>query len=385
MNADLTAWLDEHLAALVALRRDLHAHPELAWGEERTTAVVAAALERAGLAPKELAGGTGLVCDVGSGDGPALLLRADLDALPLQEATGLPWASTVPGLAHACGHDVHTAVVLGAGLALAALGCPRPVRLLFQPAEEVMPGGALSVVEQGVLEGVGSAFALHCDPSLDVGHVGVRPGPITAATDDLTVTLTGPGGHTSRPHLTVDLVQAMATVLTGLPSALSRRVDPRAGLAMVWGAVHAGSASNAIPSEAVARGTVRVLDSTVWDALPPLVEELVRALAAPYGATVDVVHIQGVPPVDNDLVCSERLVAAAERALGAGAATPTPQSLGGEDFGWITRAVPGAMGRLGVRAPGSVGVRDLHRGTFDVDEDCLAAGIRVLVEVALGD
>lgn len=228
-------WLAEHADELVAWRRDLHAHPELGNQEHRTTAVLVEHLRAAGLAPKVLSRGTGVVCDVGTGEAPIVVLRADIDALPLQDEKLVPYRSTIPGLCHACGHDVHTTAVLGAGLALAQVAdsLQGTVRLVFQPAEEQMPGGALDVLADGWMEGVASAFGLHCDPALEVGRVGLKSGAITAAADALEIVLTGPGGHTSRPHNTVDLVHVLSTIATGLPDALGRLVDPRAGLCLV--------------------------------------------------------------------------------------------------------------------------------------------------------
>ncbi|MFD4181639.1 amidohydrolase, partial [Rhodococcus sp. NPDC058514] len=247
----MTEWIDrwvvDHAAELSTWRRHIHAHPELARHEYATTEFVATRLIAAGLAPEILPGGTGLTCDIGP-DGPRVALRADMDALPLQEATGAPYASTVTGVSHACGHDAHTTILLGAGLALAqAPALPVGVRLIFQPAEEVMPGGALEAVAAGALEGVSRIFALHCDPRLEAGRVGVRLGAITSAADTVELILDSPGGHTSRPHLTTDLVYALGTVITGLPGMLSRRIDPRTSTVMVWGAVTAGQAPNAIP------------------------------------------------------------------------------------------------------------------------------------------
>ncbi|MGZ6825704.1 MAG: amidohydrolase [Mycobacteriales bacterium] len=378
----LDAWLDEHGPGLVALRRDLHRHPELGRLEHRTTRLLCERLEAAGLAPQVLRVGTGLVCDVGEGDGPPVVLRADLDALPLHDAKDVPYRSQVPGVCHACGHDVHTAVVLGAGLALQALGSAGRVRLVFQPAEEQMPGGALDVLAEGWLEGASAAFALHCDPSLEVGRVGLRPGPLTAAADSVEVLLSGPGGHTSRPHNTVDLVHVLAEVATGLPAALSRLVDPRAGMALVWGHVSAGLAHNAIPREGVLRGTLRVLDTAAWQQAPELVERVVAAIVAPYGAEATVTYLRGVPPVVNDPGATALLTAAVHTALGAEAAAVSPQSLGGEDFAWYLDHVPGSMARLGVRPPGEGPQVDLHMPSFDVDEAAIAVGVRVLVAAA---
>lgn len=202
-----------------------------------------------------------------------LALRADIDALPIPDTKAdCDYRSTVPGMAHACGHDVHTTAVLGAGLVLARLHragqLPYPVRLIFQPAEEVLPGGAPDAIESGVLEGVGRIIGVHCDPKVDAGRIGLRAGPITSACDRLEVSLDGPGGHTARPHLTTDLVTAAAKVVSEVPALLARRVDARAGLAVTWGRIEAGHACNVIPQHAELSGTVRCLDLDAWRAAP---------------------------------------------------------------------------------------------------------------------
>jgi amidohydrolase len=310
-------------------------------------------------------------------------LRADIDALPLVEATRQPFSSTVDGVMHACGHDAHTAILIGAALTLAsAPALPGRIRLIFQPAEEVMPGGALDVLAAGVLSGVDRIFALHCAPHLRVGQVGIRVGPITSASDLLEVRLSSPGGHTSRPHLTADLVHALGTMITGLPSLLSRRVDPRSGTVLVWGAVQAGQAANTVPREGSLRGTLRTGDPRVWDDLEPLVRELVTALLAPTGVGFDLHHIRGVPPVVNDPSSTAMLRDGIAAALGADAATSTEQSSGGEDFAWYLQHVPGSMCRLGVWS-GEGTQHDLHQPTFDLDERALLLGVRVMVHTAL--
>lgn len=376
----LDKWVADHEADLIAVRRDIHAHPELARQEHRTTTLLASRLRRAGLSP-QLLPGTGLICDLGT-SGPMVGLRADIDALPLADSKSTPYASTVDGVCHACGHDVHSAVVLGAGLALAAAPeLPGRVRLIYQPAEEVTPGGALEVLAQGVTDGLERVYALHCDPRLEVGRVGIRVGPITAASDTVEVHLSGPGGHTARPHLTADLVYALGQVITEVPALLSRVVDPRDGMSLIWGAVQAGTAANAIPDEGFARGTVRMLDRSTWHGAEKVVTSLIEQVTAPTGVAVEVRYTRGVPPVDNDRVSVGYLEAGVEAALGPAGRADTPQSMGGDDFGWYLEKVPGAMARLGVHGSGPQ--RDLHQGSFDADERAIATGVRVLVHTAL--
>ncbi len=199
---------------------------------------------------------------------------------------------------------------------LAGTALPGRVRLVFQPAEEVMPGGALDVIEAGLVDSADLALAVHCDPSLEVGRVGLRSGPITAASDMVTMRLHGPGGHTSRPHNTVDLIYALGQLLTALPAALTRRIDPRAAVTLVWGMVQAGSVANAIPQTAIARGTVRVLDRDTWATVPDVLDCLAQQIVAPYGATLEIDHKRGVPPVVNDARAVALLTAAAGSALG---------------------------------------------------------------------
>lgn len=383
MNPYVEKWLDEHTADLTLWRRHIHANPELARQEYATTEFVAQHLRAAGLVPKVLPRGTGLICDIGPADGPRIALRADMDALPMQELTGLPFESTVPGVSHACGHDAHTTVLLGTGLALATVpDLPVGVRLVFQPAEEVMPGGALDVVAAGGLEGVSRIFALHCDPRLEVGKVGMRVGPITSAADTIEIVLDSPGGHTSRPHLTGDLVYGLGTVITGLPGMLSRRIDPRTGTVMVWGAVSAGKAPNAIPRTGMLAGTVRTGDHDTWHLLEPMVREIVHGLLAPTGVSYELDYRRGVPPVVNDEL-SAQMFADAIRAIGPDVLADTPQSGGGEDFSWYLEQVPGAMGRLGVWS-GHGPELDIHQANFDLDERALPVGVRVMTNLALG-
>jgi amidohydrolase len=392
LAADLLATIDQsaerYRDRMIEIRRDIHAHPELSWQEVRTSALVADELRRAGLDPVPLPKGTGLICDVvGEPGGPTVLLRADLDALPITDEKHTPYRSQNEGVAHACGHDVHTATVLGAGLALSDLAAtgrlPGTVRLVFQPAEEVLPGGALVAIEAGALEHVSRVFAVHCDPRVDAGQVALRSGAITGATDSVKVGLTGPGGHTARPQLTVDVVAALADVVSRTPTILSRRVDPRAGLSLIWGRLSAGSAANVIPEHGEAAGSVRVLDRATWSDLAELVPEVIRHIAAPYGGDLRIDYVRGVPPAVNDPAATDAFRAAAAAALGPAALQETAQSMGAEDFAWFLDRVPGVLCRLGVRRAGMTEAPDLHRGDFDVDETAIAIGSRVLMAASL--
>ncbi|GMA88253.1 amidohydrolase [Angustibacter aerolatus] len=360
----------------------MHAHPEPAREEHRTTDLVAARLEKADVAVQRLPG-TGLVAEVGRDAGDresdvrTVGLRADMDALRMDDLTADPWRSTVDGLAHACGHDVHTVALLGAGLALreqhARSPLPGRVRLLFQPAEEVMPGGARDLLDAGVADGIESIYALHCDPSIDVGQVGLRKGPITSACDQVLVRLRGKGGHTSRPHLTQDLTFALAKVVTDVPAALSRRLDPRAGASLVWGYVRAGSAKNVVPSLGEAGGTLRILDVRAWELARGFVTDLVAAVVAPYGVQAEVEYVRGVPPVVNSAGPARSFARAATGVVGASGVVTTEQSLGGEDFAWYLERTPGAMARLGTRTPGGP-TNDLHQGDLRVDDRAVPIG-----------
>ncbi|MEV0398336.1 amidohydrolase [Polymorphospora rubra] len=386
LPGQLDRWLASRGAELVSVRRHIHAHPELSHQEFETAALVARELAVAGLSPRLLPKGNGVICDVGEGD-RVIALRADLDALPLPDTKDVPYRSTVDGVAHACGHDVHTTVLLGVGLALAQLAdrgeLSGRVRLLFQPAEEVIPSGAPEVIAAGGLRDVAAIYALHCAPQLAAGLVGVRSGPLTAAADTVEVRLTGRGGHTARPHLTADLIHALGRVIVDVPALLDRRVDARAGVSMVWGRVHAGEAYNAIPGEGSIKGTVRILNREAWREAPELISQLVKDVVAGTGAEAEVLYTRGVPPVINDRMASAIVAGAAGAALGPDRVVEAEISMGGEDFAFYLDQVPGAMIRLGTGVPGVDSRFDIHQSAFDVDERAIGYGVRVMVHTAL--
>ena len=374
---------------LIAIRRDIHAHPETGHHEHRTTALIVDQLERAGLVVKVLPVGTGAYCDVLPGgweDSSGLVgLRADIDALPIPDGKNVDYASRNPGVCHACGHDVHTSILLGVGIVLSRLRdldlLPRGVRLIFQPAEETSPGGALDAIEGGVLHDLTEIYALHCDPRTDAGKLALKVGPITSAVDQVNITLSGIGGHTSRPQLTQDVVGALGALATMTQLLLSRRIDPRSGVSLMWGSMHSGSVANAIPRSGEIVGTLRALDAAGWQMAKQLIPELAADIVRPFGVDVDVVVTDGVPPAVNHARGVRRLTRATEEMLGPDAVRTTEQSLGGEYFSWMLQEVPGALARLGVRTPGKI-CPDIHQPTFVVDEACIPVGLKVLSEVA---
>lgn len=369
---------------LIRFRREVHQNPELSYLEKKTTERIFRTLTDAGLSPKHLKG-TGCYVDIG--EGPlAAAFRADIDALPIQEETDLPYASCKDGVMHACGHDIHQTVMLGLAIALHRLNQELPlgarIRVIFQPAEEQLPGGAVDVIAQGILKGVPRAFALHCEPKVDVGKIGTRIGAITSASDTIKISLKGRGGHTSRPHLTEDLVYALSQIAINVPAVLSRKTDVRSGVLVVWGQMEAGVAPNAIPSTAFLAGTMRCLDADVWKQAGTMLDEVVEQIAAPYGVEVELEHFRGVPPTVNTEDEVAMIESACRAEVGEDSVVLVEQSMGGEDFAWMLQEVPGALIRLGTRTPDGPSY-DLHRGDYAPDEGAIEVGVRVMAATAL--
>ncbi|GGA75673.1 putative peptidase/amidohydrolase [Pseudoclavibacter endophyticus] len=385
-RAGIERWLASHDGEVVAWRHHLHRNPELGHSEHATTSFVAEALRAAGLAPRILPGGTGLTVDLepvgGAGDGPLVALRADLDALPIREASGEPFASEVDGVMHACGHDVHTASLLGAVLALASLPhLPGRIRAIFQPAEEVMTG-AIAAIDAGVMHGVDQIFMLHVAPGLRTGTIGAATGPATSSSDAITVRLTGPGGHSSRPNDTADIVYALGSVITSLPALLTRRLDPLDAGVLVWGQVESGKTANVIPTEGLLRGTLRLGSREAWDEAPALVAELLDGVLAPTRASHELEYQRGVPPVVNDAAAVALASRVADDDLGHDAFVPLPRTGAGEDFAYYLDHAPGALISLGVW-DGRGEPTSVHRDTFRADDAALAVGVRTYAGLAL--
>lgn len=374
----LQALVDGIVPQAVELRRLLHRHPEPANEEHRTTALIASSLDENGITYHDRKPRTGLWLDIGPE--PRIAYRADLDALPIDEPEENTPRSQNPGWMHACGHDAHAAIAFGIAVALRNLDPPSGVRILFQPAEEAFPGGAGQFVDEGLVDGLKGIMAFHIDPSLQTGKVGSRVGPITASADKFTLVLEGPGGHTARPHQTVDLIADAARLVHELPGVLRRTVDARSILTVAFGSIQGGTTSNVIPTRVELQGTARTLDRALWDVLPGLMDKAVGSLMAWSGARYSLDYVQAIPPVVNDHAVVHAATTAISDLLGDAVVVPTEPSMGGEDFANYLSVAPGALLRLGSSGRG----HDLHSPGFSLDEGTIGVGIRAGVAAVIG-
>ncbi len=368
---------------MVAWRREIHMHPELGFQETRTAALVADLLRRLGCRVQTGVGRTGVVGELGHG-APIVAVRADMDALPIHEENEVPYASQVPGVMHACGHDAHTAIALGVATLLAQETFPGTVRLLFQPAEEVADeegqSGAVRMAHDGAMDGVDAVLALHIHAGAPVGEISLEPGPASAGVDSFWAVIRGQGAHGAYPHKGLDPIHLAAHAVLALHGIVSRRVNPFDPAVITVGSIHGGQASNVIPEEVALSGTIRYESSEVQQQLHA---EMERALATArsLGGETDLRIQVGGRPVIND----ERVVAlisqVATDLLGAGSVKPREKGMGAEDFSVFTSMAPGAMFRLGCRIEGDE--RKGHSPKFDLDEGCLPIGAAILAEAAL--
>ncbi len=366
LQPELTAW-----------RQDLHAHPELGFEERRTSDAVAAKLAEWGIEVTRGIAGTGLVGTLRQGaSGRAIGLRADMDCLPMTEENEFAHRSTAPGRMHACGHDGHTTMLLGAARYLAETrNFDGTVHFIFQPAEEGGGGGRV-MVEEGLFRRFpcDMVFGAHNDPSLPAGTMQAATGQVCAAADTFWIRIAGRGGHAARPHLSIDPVVIGSHVVLALQSAVSRRIDPLKSAVLSITQFHAGSASNVIPDGAALNGTVRTLDAEVRDEMERIMGETAEAVAATYGATAALEYERGYPSVVNAPEPTLRAVRAAERLLGEGKViTEAPPTMGGEDFSYMAQAVPGCFVRIGQR-DGARGAVPLHNARYDFNDDILPLG-----------
>lgn len=364
-----------------ACRRHLHRYPELSYQEKETSAFIEAELRQLGYEPQTGIGGYGIkaVLQGGRGPGRTIALRADIDALPIQEQTGLPFASCKEGIMHACGHDVHTAVLLGAARALKELQpeLAGQVVLIFQPGEESAPGGASLMIKDGVLEDphVDAIFGLHVLPSLTVGQMGFGDGPRMGAPDEFDLTIHGKGGHGAHPYATVDAVYVACQVVTALQGIVSRNINPFDPVVLTVGSIHSGNKHNIIPGEAVLQGTIRTMSQSVRERMQQRIREVAEGVCAAYGATASLAMRTGYPVLVNSPAETEIARAAATAVLGEEQITVMEPSMGAEDFAFYLEKRPGSFARLGAAAPDDRERAGLHTPRLNVDEGCIPVGI----------
>lgn len=398
-TADLKQRIADDLDYLVDLRHELHACPELGYEERQTSARIQQELAAAGVAFKAGLATTGVVAHLPAtepqgGRQGAVALRADIDALPIDEATGKPYASTNPGLMHACGHDGHTTILLGAARALAGMPRPRPVTLIFQPAEEGGAGGKV-MCEAGALDGEAGAglgpavdriFGLHGWPSITVGEIGTRPGPLLASTDEFHITVRGVGGHAAYPHQARDPIVAAAAVVTALQTIASRSVSPVDAVVCTVGRISGGTANNIIPGQVELEGTTRALSDQTRAMAKQRVFELAEGVARAHGCEALVEWHEGYPVTRNDADLTERFFEVARRAIGEGRVhlTPTP-TMGGEDFSYYGQRVPACFFLLGIVPEGQdpTMAPQLHQPDFDFNDDAIPVGVELMCRLAL--
>ncbi|AMA74760.1 hypothetical protein ACH33_13665 [Aneurinibacillus sp. XH2] len=379
----INKFVDKHAAWTVEVRRYLHQYPELSHQESKTARYIREQLESMGLAVRSYTGKDVVTYIEGTAPGKTVALRADIDALPIQEETGLPYASKNPGIMHACGHDGHTAILLGAARALteAKLLFAGRIKLIFQHAEEVVPGGASELVEAGVLEDVDAIFGLHLWQNLEVGLLGTCSGPIMAGSDSFTIKIQGKGGHGSMPHLTVDPIVIAAHLVTQIQTVVSRSLDPLYPAVVSVGQIHAGDTYNIIPDTAQLQGTVRYFHPDVQKEIPAILERLANGVCASFGATATFEYVEGDPSVVNDSRMNNIVEQVGCTVLGKENVRPAVPSMAGEDFSYYLRQVPGAYFFLGIQ--GDEAAYGHHHPRFTIDERMLSVGSKLLAGIAL--
>ncbi len=371
---------------LIEIRRHLHSHPELSGQEHQTAAFVAGVLSSSGLHVTEGVGKTGVIgmCRGNGKDNRLLAIRTDMDALPINERSGLDFTSRNQGIMHACGHDVHTTVGLGAAMILSQIAeeIPGSLKFLFQPAEEIAQG-ANWMVQDGVMENVTAILGMHVFPSIPAGSIGVRYGALTAAADDLEISIIGESGHGARPHEAIDAIWIAAQVITTLQQAISRTQNPLRPVVLSIGKISGGRAPNVIADRVQLLGTVRSLHPETRAKLPQWIEKIVKNVCDSYDASYEVNYRQGVPSVQNDYGLTQLLQSAAEEAWGQDKVQVLPEpSLGAEDFSIFLEKTPGSMFRLGVGFKDRKINHPLHHPQFEVDESAIITGVVTMAYAA---
>lgn len=385
----MTALLDaarRHAPRIAELRRRIHREPELAFEEARTATLAAEELRSLGWQVRAGVAKTGVLADMpGPKGAPVVAFRADMDALPVTEEPGEPFCSATPGAAHVCGHDAHTAMLLGTARLLMERRADLPVgvRLVFQPSEEKPPGGALGMIREGALEGVAEIYGLHVAPEVPAGCVASREGPLMAQSDRFVITVTGKGGHAATPHLVLDPVPVAAEIVLAMQTLRSRRVAPADPVVVTVGRIAGGETFNQVPDSVTLTGTVRTLSPGTSRAFPELLCRTARGIAEAHGCRLDSEYVAGYPPLVNHAGGVMRAKAAAESALGPGKYLTSEPTMYGEDFAYYLRERPGAFLFLGMRK-GDEEIRPCHSPRFRLDEDVLPMGPAVCLAIALG-
>ncbi|HRV92393.1 MAG TPA: M20 family metallopeptidase [Anaerolineae bacterium] len=389
-NADILQQAKALHAKIRAWRRQIHRYPELSFTETHTAGLIASALFDLGIEPETEVAKTGVVGVIKGGDGPVVGLRADMDALPITEQNGADFDSTRPGLMHACGHDAHTAMLLGAATILKALAdrgqLPGTVRLLFQPSEEDQDdedkSGGMRMVEEGALDGLDAVFGLHVDTGLPVGTVATRPGPMMASADTFMLTLYGQAAHAARPHQGLDTIALAAHVIQAVHQIVSRRLDPIGEGVITIGTIQGGTKDNIIAGTVTMTGTIRSFTPENRDLL---YTELRRAcqIVEPLGGRFELDLRAGYPPLANDEAMADLMLSAARDLLGDEQVRVAEKIMAAEDFSFMAQAAPGSFLRLGVYNPAWPQIYPVHTPTFRIDEDALPIGAAALVATAL--
>ncbi|QNN21058.1 amidohydrolase [Planctomycetales bacterium ZRK34] len=384
MQTDLDSRMDrligDLMPRLIDVRHDLHAHPQLGYQETYAAERVQRELRAAGIDFEAEIAETGIIGRIDAGEGPAVALRADMDALPITELNDLPYKSQYEGCMHACGHDGHTAVLIGAAQVLASLRdqLPRPVRLVFQPAEEE-GAGAARMIEAGALEDVGMMFGIHGVPLLPIGAMATCAGPMMAGTSNFHIKVCGRGGHAAMPQYCADPILAASHVVTALQSIVSRNTDPADPAVVTVGSMHGGQTANVIPDFAELSGTFRTMTDATDDAVAQRITEVAQQTAAAFGCTAEVVIDKGYPALHNAPSAVTVAQRGARAALGDDAVITLPQPvMAGEDFAYYARTVPACFSFIGVRPHDRSDYPSLHSPQYDFTDDAIAIGVKLM-------
>jgi amidohydrolase len=386
MLEDIKSSARKLLKVQIGWRRHLHRNPELSFEEVETTRYLRQLVNQMGLTVPKFKMKTGLIAEIqGTKPGPVVAIRSDIDALPIQEQTGLPYKSRSDGRMHACGHDVHMATVLGAARLLQDYRhrLAGTVRFLFQPAEEQPPGGARPMIEHGALKGVTMIFGLHVEPHLATGKISVRDGVTMGSVYDFDLIIRGQSGHAARPHLAVDAIVVAAEVIQALQTTVAREIDPISPAVITFGEIRGGSARNVVSGEVTIRGTARTLSDKLYKKVPALIRRTVGGICRARGASFEMNHVSDYPVLENDLEVNRRYERLFNALFGDGRVTETPLVLGGEDFACYLEKVPGAMFRLGVMNKKLKADKPWHSPEFIADEEAMFYGTSLLAACAL--